>query len=154
KLSVTTESIESWVRAEIVNTITLSETLVSGKAIVRYDIANAPVKELRLKLPDSFKNVEITGASIRSRESTGNEWRVELQNKTRGTYMLTVTWEQPRASRSNAVDIAGVSAANVERETGLLAIVAKKPLQVTELKAADLQRVDTGEFPDWAGRPD
>jgi hypothetical protein len=42
----------------------------------------------------------------------------------------------------------------VERETGLLAILAKAPLQVGETSAADLQRVDVGDFPDWAGIPD
>ncbi len=47
-----------------------------------------------------------------------------------------------------------MSAEGVERETGLLAISAKAPLQVSELNAADLQRVDTGDFPDWAGKPD
>jgi hypothetical protein len=52
------------------------------------------------------------------------------------------------------MELTGVSAEGVERETGLLAISAKAPLQVSELNAADLQRVDTGDFPDWAGSPD
>ena len=68
KLSVTTESVAAWVRAEIINTFTLTETLVSGRALVRYDIANAPVKELRVRVPAEFKNVEITGTNIRSKE--------------------------------------------------------------------------------------
>jgi hypothetical protein len=154
KLAVKTETIEAWVRAEVVNTLTLTETLVSGRALVRYDIANAPVAELRLKTPASFKNVEISGANIRRLDQKSNEWRVILQSKAHGSYTLTVTWEQPRIGRTNTVELAGVSAAGVERETGLLAIVAKPPLQVAELAATDLKRVDTGEFPDWAGRPD
>ena len=48
--------------AEIVNTFTLTESLVSGHALVRYDIANSPVKELRVAVPAGFKNVEISGA--------------------------------------------------------------------------------------------
>lgn len=154
KLAVKTETIEAWVRAEVVNTLTLTETLVSGRALVRYDIANAPVPELRVKAPASFKNVEITGANIRRIDQRGEEWRVVLQSRASGVYTLTVTWEQPRAGRTNAVELSGVSAAGVERETGLLAIVAKPPLQVAELTAADLKRVDTSEFPEWAGRPD
>ena len=71
-----------------------------------------------------------------------------------GFYTLTVTWDRPRPAKNNAMEIAGVSAESVERETGLLAISAKAPLQVSELNAADLQRVDTGDFPDWAGEPD
>jgi prepilin-type processing-associated H-X9-DG protein len=154
KLSVTTESVAAWVRAEIVNTFTLTETLVSGRALVRYEIANAPVKELRVYVPAEFKNVEITGANIRSRNQSGDVWRVELQNPTRGFYILTVTWDEPRAGKTRALEITGISADGVERETGLLAISAKAPLQVGESGAADLQRVDAGDFPDWAGSPD
>jgi hypothetical protein len=169
KLSVATESVSAWVRAEIVNTFTLTETLVSGRAQVRYEIANAPVKELRVRVPAEFKNVEITGANIRSRErvdgsklrvespnsSTNyNVWRVELQSPTWGFYALAVTWDQPRTAQSGAVQFVGISADGVERESGLLAISAKSPLQVSESAATDLQRVDTGDFPDWAGVPD
>ncbi|HKW28690.1 MAG TPA: hypothetical protein VJT54_05100, partial [Verrucomicrobiae bacterium] len=179
QLSVATEAVAAWVRAEVVNTFTFTETLVSGCARVRYDIANAPVKELRVKVPAEFKNVEISGPNIRSKELLGGAsytspqnpnqsgtrgarpsdakdavWRVELQSPVQGFYTLTVTWDQPRPANTNALAVTGVSAAGVERETGLLAISAKAPLQVSELSAVDLQRVDTGDFPDWAGAPD
>ncbi len=177
KLTVATETVAAWVRAEIVNTFTLSETLVSGHAIVRYDIANAPVKELRVSVPASFKNVEISGANIRSREQISGRtsdtspnnlgasgtrgtrpsetdsivWRIELQSPVRGDYTLAVTWEEPRSAKTNTLELAGVSAENVERETGYFAVFAKAPLQVSEANATDLQRVDTADFPDWAG---
>jgi hypothetical protein len=147
---VTTEPVAAWVRAEIVNTLTLTETLVSGRALVRYDIANSPVKEFRLAVPAGFRNVEINGANLRTREQDGNVWRVELQSPVRGNYTLTVTWDEPRAVRTNTLELAGVSAANVERETGWFAISAKSPLQVSEAGATDLQRVDAADFPDWA----
>src|SRR5204863_4460583 len=38
KLSVETESVESWVRAEIVNTLSLTDDLISGRAVARYEI--------------------------------------------------------------------------------------------------------------------
>jgi hypothetical protein len=154
KLSVATESVTAWVRAEIVHTFTLTETLVTGRAQVRYDIANAPVKELRVRVPAAFRNVEITGANIRSRELSGGVWRVELQNPVRGLYPLTVTWDEPRAGKTRAWELTGIAADGVERETGLLAISAKAPLQVGESTATDLQRVDAGDFPAWAGSPD
>jgi type II secretory pathway pseudopilin PulG len=152
KLSVTTETVEAWLRAEVADTFTISETLISGRAQVRYEIANAPVKELRLKIPAAFKNVDISGSNIRRRDQSGDEWRVELQGKTSGFYTLTVTWEEPREAGTNRIELAGVSAAGVERETGLLAIVAKPPLQVAERVATDLSRVDAGDFPEWAGQ--
>ena len=42
----------------------------------------------------------------------------------------------------------------VERETGTLVIAAKAPLQVTETQATDLLKLDTHEWPEWAGQTD
>ena len=153
KLSVTTEAVEPWLRAEIMNTITLTETLVSGRTLVKYDIANAPVKEFRVRVPAAFKNVEITGAHIRRRDETNGEWRVELQSKVRGDYVLTVTWEMPRSGQTNLVELAGVQALGVEREAGYVAVVARPPLQVTEQSAGELlSKIDVRELPAWTGR--
>src|SRR5206468_3172497 len=110
--------------------------------------------ELRLGIPARFRNVEITGPNIRRRDHDGEVWRIEFQNKLHGAHTLTVTWEEPRPAGSNLLDLAGVSAAGVERETGVLAIVARPPLQVTEKRAMDLQTIDIRDLPAWAGRPD
>jgi len=170
KLAVATEAVEAWVRAEIVNWVTMTETLVTGRSLVRYDIQNAPVKELRVRVPAAFKNVELHGADIRRRDQKDGEWRVELQNKTRGAYTLTVTWElpwvvgrlpsagaasgtRPTMVEQGALELAGVEAAGVERENGALAVIARPPLQVDGQPAGgDLLRVDAGELPEWAGR--
>jgi hypothetical protein len=149
---VATEQLESWVRAEVVNLISVSETLVSGRALVRLDIANAPVKEFRLKIPLSVTNVDITGPNIRRRDQTGEVWRVELQNKLRGQHTFMVTWEQPRAAKTNApVELPAVEVVGVERETGSVAILAKPPLQVSEKAAStEMMRIDVRELPEWA----
>jgi type II secretory pathway pseudopilin PulG len=154
QLTVTTERIAPWVRAEVASKLTVSDTLVSGHALVRFDIQNAPVKELRLKIPAALKNVEITGANIRRRDHTGEVWRVELQNKVRGNYTLTLTWDQVRPGQTNLLELAGVSVEGVERETGTLAMVAKAPLQIGAARAVDLLKLDTHEWPEWAGAAD
>jgi hypothetical protein len=152
RLSVATETVESWVRAEVANLFSVSETLVSGRAWVRYDIQNAPVKEFRVRVPAAFKNVEVFGPNIRRRDP-GAEWRIELQNKVRGTYTLTFTWEQPRDARAGAaLEAPGLEAVGVERETGFVVLLARPPLQVTEKTASDqLLRIDPRELPEWAG---
>jgi hypothetical protein len=67
---------------------------------------------------------------------------------------LTVTWEETRDAKASQIELTGVSAAGVERETGLLAIVARPPLQISERTATDLNRGDPGDFMEWAARPD
>jgi type II secretory pathway pseudopilin PulG len=153
-LSLATETVSAWVRAEIVNTLSLSESLLTGRALVRYEIANAPVKTLLIRVPDVFRNVEITGPNIRNRELAGNIWRVDLQNPTLGSYTLNVTWEQSSPLTTNTFVISGVTAEGAESEAGVLAIAAKASLQVSEADAAGLQCVDASDFPDWAGTPD
>ncbi|HEY2952551.1 MAG TPA: hypothetical protein VGK40_08215, partial [Verrucomicrobiae bacterium] len=152
KLNVTTETVESWIRAETVNIVSVSETLVSGRALVRFDIQNAPVKEFRLRVPAAFTNVEIFGPNIRRRDQTNDVWRVELQNKVRGDIRLTVAWEQRRAATNALLDVAGVEALGVERETGSVVLMARPPLQVAERSATEqLIKIDARELPEWAG---
>jgi hypothetical protein len=104
-------------------------------------------------VPAAFKNVELHGVDIRRRDQTRGEWRVELQNKTRGFYFLTVTWELPWTVKQGALEMTGVEAVGVERESGGFAVAAKPPLQVEGLPGTgDLLRVDGRELPDWAGR--
>jgi hypothetical protein len=156
KLSLATEPVESWVRAEIVNVVSLSEILISGKTLVRYDVQNAPAREFRLRIPTNYTNVEVSGPDIRRRD-TGAEYRVELQNKVRGSYTLTVAWELPRTARTNLtapelVAFTGIEAPGAERETGEIVFLARPPLQLTESSVSDsLVRIDARELPAWAG---
>jgi competence protein ComGC len=159
RLGVSPEAVDSWVRAEVMTWLTLSETLASGRALVRFEVQNAPVKEFRLRIPAAFRNVEIEGANVRRRDQAGEEWRVELQSKVVGTHTLTVTWEQPWSVREEAkesrFDVTGVKALGVERETGAVAVIARAPLQVTPHAAsAELIRLDVRELPEWGGRAD
>ena len=154
KLILNTEKVEPWLRADVANVITINDTHLSGRASVRFEIQNSPVKELRLRIPAEFKNVEIIDPNIRRRDQVGDVWTVELQNKIRGTHILSVTWEQPRDSKTNQLELLGVEAAGVERQAGLFAIVAKPPLQVSESRAENLTKIDVRDFPDWAGKSD
>jgi hypothetical protein len=151
-LRLVTETLEPWVRAEIAQVWAVSETWARGRAQVRYEIQNAPLKEFRLQAPSSWKNIEISGANIRRRDQTNGQWTVELQNKVRGTYTLVVTWEQPRTASSNNLDLTGLRAAGMERETGYLIILARPPLQVQqESKTDELIQIDARELPEWTG---
>jgi len=153
KLSVSTERIDSWVRAEVMNWATVTETLVSGRSLVRYEIQNAPCKEFRVKVPAAWRNVEIVGANIRrkDRDEASGEWRVELQNKVRGIYTLTVTWERPWNVKDGVLELPGVEAVGVERENGTIAVLAQPPLKVEPKETSvELLKIDRRELPDWA----
>lgn len=150
RVELATEQLESWVRAEIVTFASIGETLVSGQTLIRYEIQNAPTRELRLKAPPAWRNVEILGAGIRRRDHTDGEWRIELQNKVMGTYRLTVPWEMPRGD-SNALVLAGPEAVGVERETGAVGLLTQGQFQLAPKDTSDqLLRIDARELPAWA----
>jgi hypothetical protein len=153
-LDVSTETVDSWVRAEVAASVTVGESLASGRSVVRYEIQNAPVQEFRLRVPSAWRNVDITGAGVRRRDQTntpaGVEWRVELQNKVRGDYRLLVQWEEPR-SGTNRLALAGLETLGVERETGTVALAVKGQLQLVPDPAGDaLLKIDARELPGWA----
>ena len=51
-------------------------------------------------------------ANIRrkDRDEASGEWRIELQNKVRGYYVLTVTWDKPWNVKDGTLELTGVEA--------------------------------------------
>ncbi len=152
RLTMATEQVESWVRAEVAHVVTLSETLVTGRSVVRYEIQNAPARTFSIQVPAAWRNVELVGEGIRRRDVTNGVWTLELQNKARGHYPLTVLWEQARDTNPAPWQLTGFSVTRVERETGFVTLLARPPLQVSPAAVSgDLARIDILELPEWAG---
>lgn len=86
------QQVAPWIRAEGVQVFHVSESLVRGRMRLRYTVENAPAKEFRVRVPLDWRNVEVTGAGIRSREprpgTNGVEWVVEPQNRVLGEFEL------------------------------------------------------------------
>jgi hypothetical protein len=154
KLDVACEKIDPWVRVEIAQITSISDNLLNGLAIVRYDIQNAPVKEFRFQIPAAYTNVEFNCPNLRRRDQnpTNGQWSVELQNFVFGQFQLQITWEKPVDLKTNTVDLPGLQALGVERESGFVVVAGKKSLQVAEKSSSgELMKMDAGELPDWVG---
>jgi hypothetical protein len=155
-LTLATESMQAWVRAEVVTLASLTENLVNGRSQVRYEILNAPTRLFRLRVPAAYRNVDVTGRDIRRKDydEKNREWTIELQNKVRGTYLLTATWDLPWQIKEGGFDFGGVEVMGVERETGILAISVPVRLRLDPHNlSSDLQRLDKNDVPSWAGTP-
>ena len=152
KLDVACEKIDPWVRVEIAQIASISDNLLNGMAIVRYDIQNAPVKEFRFKIPAAYTNIEFTCPNLRRRDqnTTNGEWSVELQTAVFGQFQLQITWEKPLDLKTNTLDLPAVQALGVERESGFVVVSGKKGLQVApNAGGGELMKIDAGELPDW-----
>jgi type II secretory pathway pseudopilin PulG len=155
KLALSLEKIDSWVRAEIAQVVSISDNLLNGSALIHYDIQNAPVRVFRFHVPAGYTNIEFNCPNIRRRDQTNDEWRVELQNAVHGQFVLAITWEKPVDLQTNALDLPGIQALGVERESGFVVARGKTDLQITEKAAgAELTKMDVSELPAWAGVSD
>jgi competence protein ComGC len=152
KLDVACEKVDPWVRVEIAQITSISDNLLNGLAIVRYDIQNAPVKEFRFKIPAAYTNVEFNCPNLRRRDQNpaNGEWSVELQNAVFGLFQFQITWEKPVDLKTNTLDLPPVQALGVERESGFVVVSGKKALQVAEQSSSgELMKIDASELPDW-----
>jgi type II secretory pathway pseudopilin PulG len=152
KLDVACEKIDPWVRVEIAQITSISDNLLNGTAIVRYDIQNAPVKEFRFKIPAAYTNIEFNCPNLRRRDqnTTNGEWSVEVQNAVFGQFQFQITWEKPVDLKTNTLDLPPIQAVGVERESGFVVVSGKKGLQVDEKSSGgELIKIDTGELPEW-----
>ena len=105
KLTLNTEAVESWVRAEVANFITVGETLISGRALVRYDIQNAPTKEFRL--------------NSRPRGATWKFLALEFAGATRPT--ISGAWNcKTKCEASNGLPFSGSNLARWRRTNFIL----------------------------------
>jgi hypothetical protein len=153
-LTLAAESVDPWVRAEVVHEFRLDPAemgLVEGRTRIRYDIQNAPVKEFRLRVPAVYRNVDISGPNIRRRDQEGDTWRVELQSRTAGSVTLNVAWDR-ELDVGQPLDLTGITTLATERETGAVLLFAPAPLQVAEASTAgDVVRTDERDLPAWYG---
>ena len=157
-LNVVPEQLDPWIRAEVTNHLNVRQSHISGLTKIRYEIVNAPTRQFVIRVPEKFRNVQFVGANLRSQDQDADDselWTVTLQNKTMGTYTLTLAWDwadwameinpdqesskpftftgprvqgtqMPQGQEDQAVD------PQVERETGYLTVTItdKTPLQI------------------------
>jgi type II secretory pathway pseudopilin PulG len=155
KLDVACEKVQAWVRADVRHIFVVSDNLLNGAAIVRYDIQNAPVREFQLRIPAACTNIEFSAPNIRRRDQDGETWRVELQNAVHGQFTLVVNWERPVDVKTNAFDLPEIQALGVERESGYVLVLSKSALQVVEKSSSpELMKIDPAELPDWVQSSD
>ncbi|HKI72691.1 MAG TPA: type II secretion system protein, partial [Verrucomicrobiae bacterium] len=160
-LTLSTEKLQPRVIAEIFNLVTVGDGLLGGSATIRYAIINQGLQEFRLRLPASWKNVDFTGPNIRRKEQVAPApsaagaagdtnsvlWSVALQDKAWGGYTLVVTYDEQFDPHKATLDLGGIHALEVERETGCVAVTSAASLQLREAKATEpLRRIDEAEL--------
>ncbi|MBT3296094.1 MAG: hypothetical protein HN383_12545 [Verrucomicrobia bacterium] len=147
------DRLASRLMAEVFNLVTVGDGQVSGSAVLRFAILNQGVQELNVQVPDHWKNVDFVGRRIRQKSKEGNTWRITLQDKMWGGYPLLMTYDYPFDPHQATLQLGGVHALGVERESGIVAVNTAPGLQLSEtmLKAelpAQMLRIHDTEIPE------
>ncbi len=126
-----------WVTANIIHLHTFHESFIEGLTLIRYDIQDAPVEDLDLRIPETFENIQVLGDNIQSyqKEREGN-WNINLREPVMHEFEIQIQWEKDLALSSGGADIPVecIRTMNVRRETGMLVAKVRPPLQITSTR--------------------
>ncbi len=150
-LALAVERIQPRVTAEVFNLLSIGEKLMTVSSTVSYQILHSGVDTFVVKLPADATAVDIDGDAIKHREQDKetNTWTITLQSKRMDAYTLYISFQQKLAQDQTDIPYAGVSAQDIHRETGYLAVTSRPDVEIT---AADqdidnLTPIDSREIP-------
>jgi hypothetical protein len=134
---------KSRVSAEVLALMEVRESLVRNTWWINYNVEYAGVNEFSIAVPKEIADdIQIDGANIKERTKSedpkypGMEiWKVSLQDKNLGGYILKMTLERPRqqikADEKAPVALPEIKPLDLFRETGQIAVVKDGNLEFT-----------------------
>lgn len=124
KLEIAVVREQASISAEIFDLATFGESAVYGSSLVTYLINGAPVRSLRLAIPEGWRNVEVTGRDVRSWRIENGVCLVSLQEKIVGDYTLLVTHDIAVPYEAGEVHAGGLRALDAAGAGGYLVLAA------------------------------
>ncbi len=149
------------VSAEVLTMLDIRETLTKHAWTVKYHVEFAGVNEFSIEVPKAIADdLQILGAQIKERikteakddkgQPTGTViWRVVLQDKVLGDYVLSFSHDAARAEQKPegiAVALHEIKALGVFRETGQIAVLKDGNLEITKSDTKGIELIDPKEL--------
>jgi len=137
------------IHSEVFHLVSIGEGAAYGSCTITYHISGAPVRNLKVSVPESFQNVEFVGRDIRGRERDGRVWTIALQDKIMGDYTLLVTYDHPFKYEGDALDAGAVETIGTGTESGYIVVAGAASLYADGAGAMDpsMIRIDRAEIP-------
>jgi len=145
------EKIDPWIQVKSFQDVTVREGITEVRASLDYQIDNAGVRELRLKLPTNAVGVHISGPQVGDTlesQTQPGEWLVRLQRRALGRQNIQVTYQILPVANDQNVALTGLLALGTNVQNGYFAVRARGRLEarVTNPPAA-LQKSDWESVP-------
>ena len=139
--------------------VSITPSLMRLDAALNYNVEFSAIDEFQFLVPAAAgEDVQIRGADIKEKKRAApapndalTTWTIRLQRRVIGPYALSVSFDSPlpgaESGKPLRVAVPTVSAANVARETGYIAVARGENLEVRVAKAEELERRDVKELP-------
>ena len=113
-----------------------------------YDVRDAGVYQLRLKLTEGLSVVEVKGKSIKDWDVDGTDLIVSLRHKVEGRYQLSVSAQQI-FQKVNGIAIPRIESNDADEETGHIGVQAGAGVYLQHHAATKTRQVEPKELPKW-----
>ena len=134
--------------SEVFHLVSIGEGVLYCSGVFTYHIEGAPVRTFKVRIPETFQNIEFSGRDIRGWEHEGDVWTISLQEKVLGDYTLLITYDAPFAYKGEQVLLGGVGTVGTTSETGYLIVASSASLGLSGQHAdPTMIQIDRSELP-------
>jgi hypothetical protein len=136
KLALDIERVDAWTQVTSLQQVTVGEALLRVVANLQYEIENAGLKALKVRLPASADGVQFRGDLVSDfvkgtvlPNGEGTDWEVRLSRRAAGKVWVQLSYTQGIAEKATNVALRGVEALEVNLQRGYVTVQSANRLQ-------------------------
>lgn len=152
QLSIGIEKLDPWVRATALQEVSLSEGQTRTRISLLYQVENAAVKSLRMRLPnigkDEARTVRASGSSVKEMRFIKDDlWEVVLRRGMIGDFAFDIEYQHPVNNRNGAERITPILLTDVRQATQYVSVRASDRLDVAGADTQGWRATDWSAIP-------
>ena len=136
---------EARMLADVKSLWRIGEADVQLVALVEITMIRGTTRAFELQLPPGFEVSSVNGSSLETSQSKGSALTLAIRDTPERRYQFLVSAERAREAGPFKLDTPLIAVANVQRETGEVAVEAAGTVDVTATGDAALRRMDVRE---------
>ena len=130
--------------SQVISAIRLDASLVEARHIVKFQIAQGELREVRLRIPAPMSVTSVQGRSVGAwrYDPAKQELEVRLSEPATGEYAMAVVTQASQEKLPYEVALAPIVVLDAVRHTGIMGLLVSSTVQATVSKAPATMNVD------------
>ncbi len=136
-LALDLERVDAWTQVVSLQHLLINEAQIRVTGNLQYEIENAGVKSLFVRLPANAENLRFRGEQVadfipRTTQTNAamKDWEIKLSRRVTGKFLLQVNYHQPLAALATNVVVPGIEVQEVNLQRGFVTVQSASRLQV------------------------